>query len=683
MYFTMTRIALTVLSTLLGCLLTDASAQEAVARMKSDISKVLVENAVAINTTQLEFSPVFFGKGLVYVSSRNTSGARDKKIGETFFELFYSELDPNGNPKPSQSFSVNVNSQLHEGPVTFNRKGNVMYFTRNNMKKGVRGADSKGISRLKIYEAVQGQFDWEGLTELSFNSDEYSSCHPSLSPDGKRLYFSSDMPGGYGGYDLYMVERVAEGWSPPINLGPEINTPEHDVFPFIHESGNLFFSSTGREGMGGLDIFMINIAGQSWGEVTNLGMPFNSPYDDLGFILNAEGSLGFFTSNREGGTGKDDIYKFTLPQGLAGINIVRELPTEFIVFDETSSERIDGASIRVFERSADGFILGNDVYDVQLLPVRPGSNELVMRLVRKNTDDLGEPMLRTNANGEAKYRLNAEKNYVILVSKDGYTGGERFYSTVGENSAQTVRIGMKQQHCVQLVGTVIGENLLRPIANAQIRVVNQYDNSEEILRSNAEGVFEACLPAGNSFTIHADKVGFDQKSTRVNTHDIHPDNSAPLQIQLTLAPLSDNAPSDDIREGTIIILENIYYDFNKSAIRKGAARELDALIELMNEYPGMEIELTAHTDSRGTARYNMELSVERAEAAKKYLISRGIAGSRITARGVGESQLRNECADGVLCSDEQHQYNRRTEVKVSKLGDNLDVIYREVDPFGG
>lgn len=679
----MTRIAFIALSMLLGCMLTDASAQEAVARMKSDISKVLVENAVAINTTQLEFSPVFFGKGLVYVSSRNTSGARDKKIGETFFELFYTELDPNGNPKPPQSFSVNVNSQLHEGPVTFNRKGNVMYFTRNNMKKGVRRADSKGVSRLKIYEAVQGQFDWEGLTELSFNSDEYSSCHPSLSPDGKRLYFSSDMPGGYGGYDLYMVERVAEGWSTPINLGPEINTSGHDVFPFIHESGNLFFSSTGREGMGGLDIFMINIAGQSWGEVTNLGMPFNSPYDDLGFILNAEGSLGFFTSNREGGTGKDDIYKFTLPQGLAGINIVRELPTEFIVSDETTSERIDNASIRVFERSADGFILGNDVYDVQLLPVRPGSNELVMRLVRKNPDDLGEPMLRTNVNGEAKYRLNAEKNYVILVSKEGYSGGERFYSTVGENSAQTVRISMKQQHCEQLIGSVIGENLLKPIANAQIRIVNQYDNSEEILRSNAEGVFEACLPAGNSFIIYADKVGYDQKSTRVNTHDIHSDNSAPLQVQLTLAPLSDNAPSDDIREGTIIILENIYYDFNKSAIRKGAARELDALIELMNEYPGMEIELTAHTDSRGTARYNMELSVERAEAAKKYLISRGIAGSRITARGVGESQLRNECADGVLCSDEQHQYNRRTEVKVSKLGDNLDVIYREVDPFGG
>jgi outer membrane protein OmpA-like peptidoglycan-associated protein len=652
--------------------------------LRGDISKVMLENTTAINTPQLEFSPVFFGKGLVYVSSRRKSGARDKKIGETFFELFFAELDPNGNPKAPQSFSVNVNSQLHEGPVTFNRSGTVMYFTRNNMKQGVRGADSQGVSRLKIYEAVQGQYDWEFVKELPFNNDEYSTCHPALSPDGKRLYFASDMPGGYGGFDLYMAERVAEGWSTPINLGSEINTAGNDVFPFYHESGNLFFSSNGHEGMGGLDIFMINIAAQSWGEVTNLGVPFNSPYDDLGFILNPEGSLGFFTSDRRGGVGKDDIYKFTLPQGLAGINMIRELPAQIVVFDEATNSRIEGASIRIFERSPDGFILGNDVYDVQFMPVRPGANELVMRLILKNPEELGEPTLRSNSNGEASSKLKAEKSYFILVSKDGYAGGERIYSTVGENSAQTVRIGLSPQNCINLDGLVQNSQADLPLAQANVRIINQYDGSEEFVRSNSEGRFSYCLPASSNFLVEVDKPGFNLQRKELSTLNLNPNDPRSLELKLRLEPKSEMlAQEEELREGTIIILENIYYDFNKSAIRKGAARELDVLIELMNQYQGMEIELTAHTDSRGTEKYNMELSIERAEAAKKYLISRGISGSRITARGMGESQLRNDCADGVPCTDEQHQYNRRTEVRVSRFDKDIDVIYREVDPFGG
>ena len=319
------RIILLVLCSLLFLPLSQAQQTSSKSKSKDKIYEkneinpnVILKNATKVNTGDLEFSPVFYQNGIVYVSSRYKSGAIDKKIGETFFELFYSELDRNGTPLDPQDFSVNVNSQVHEGPVAFNRQGNLIYFTRNNMKKGVRKADSQGVTRLKIYEASKGAFDWEEVHELPFNNDEYSTCHPALSADGRRLYFTSDMPGGYGGFDLYFVERRGGTWSMPINLGPEINTPQNEVFPYIHESGTLFFSSTGHSGYGGLDIFMIDISGQTWSQVSNLGKPFNSERDDLGFILAPDGKYGFLTSDRTGGYGKDDIYRFELPEGLKG-----------------------------------------------------------------------------------------------------------------------------------------------------------------------------------------------------------------------------------------------------------------------------------------------------------------------------------------------------------------------------
>lgn len=332
---------------------------------------VIIRNAEPINTENLEFSPAFYQNGIVYVTSRRNSGAVDKKIGETFFELFYSDLDRSGFPIKPQEFSVNMNSTMHEGPVTFNRKGNVVYFTRNNEENGIQKADSKGVTRLKIYEAIKGEFDWEDVRELSFNNDEFSTMHPSLSPDGRRLYFSSDMPGGYGGFDLYFAEKRGESWSMPINMGPEINTQLNEVFPYIHESGVLFFSSNGHNSRGGLDIFMINISTQSWGRVVNLGIPFNSPHDDLGFIIDGDGGFGYFTSSRSGGKGKDDIYYFELPDGMEGINTGIELATQFIVYNEKGGQRIPGAAIRVLERSDDGMIKENEFYDIQLVPSPP------------------------------------------------------------------------------------------------------------------------------------------------------------------------------------------------------------------------------------------------------------------------------------------------------------------------
>ncbi|MCB0642330.1 MAG: OmpA family protein, partial [Phaeodactylibacter sp.] len=487
----------------------------------------------------------------------------------------------------------------------------------------------------------------------------------------------SDMPGGYGGYDLYFVERRGNSWSSPINLGPEINTAGNEAFPFIHDSGFLFFSSNGRaDSEGGLDVYMINISSSSWGKVTNLGRPFNSAKDDLGFILDPEGSYGFFASDRPGGYGKDDIYRFELPDGIKGINSKMVLPTRVIAYDKDSRQRLDEVGIRIFQRTANGFIEGDDAYNIQLMPSSSGSNELVMKLVQKNPTEIGEATQFTNANGELDTELKAEKNFIIVASKSGYKDSEVSYSTLGEDGEQTIRIGLSPQLCATVEGKVIGGNSYGGLPFAVVRIVNECDNQEHVVRTDENGIFDYCVPLGCKYMIYVEKEGFGRGVKSITTEGYTLNSEKPINVEVNLNPIADAFRNKPIEEGTIIVLEQIYYDFNKSAIRKGDARELDALAKLMIDYPSMEIDLIAHTDSRGSDEYNMELSLKRAESAKKYLVSRGVNARRINAIGYGESQLRNNCGNNVNCSEEQHQYNRRTEVKVSRISEPVKIEYK-------
>ncbi|GJM31675.1 MAG: hypothetical protein DHS20C18_06760 [Saprospiraceae bacterium] len=629
-----------------------------------------LQNATAINTAGLEFSPVIYENGLVYVS-RYKSGPIDEKTGETFFELFYAELDPNGMPLRPVSFSTELNSQQHEGPVSFNHRGDRIFFTRSNQRKGITKADSEGKVGLKIYEAQRGFFDWENVVELPFNNDEYSCLHPSLSMDEKKLFFASNMPGGFGGMDLYFVEKRGEIWSQPINLGPEVNTIKNEVFPFIHESGALFFASDGHPGFGGLDLFMIDLGGRRWGRVINLGEPFNSEKDDLGFILNPTGTIGYFTSSRDGGYGGDDIYVFSAPNGIKGIEAPAVVNTKVSVYDGTSSKRISDASIRIFESSPEGLLNNEELYNLEMLPRTNESDEMVLKLVRKKEDELGQPKLTTDRSGEAYAEMDENTDYLILISKPGYTTKEITYSTGSKDATLPLEIMLEPSNCMTLEGKVFSNRYNLKIPNALIRIVNDCDGTEELAHTNIKGVFEVCLAMGCDFTITAEKDGYSTEQTEISTVKMR--GSRSMNIELSLTAKSNVVLKEPIRKGTVIILENIYYDFNKSAIRKGAAPDLDALAKLMKQYPTLEVELGAHTDCRGTDAYNLELSLRRAESAKDFLVQKGIAANRMSVFGYGEAFPRNRCRDGVDCSEEEHQYNRRTEVKVLKIDEPIDI----------
>lgn len=633
---------------------------------------IRLTNTSRINTPDLEFSPALYHNGLVFVS-RYKSGPVDEKTGETYLELFYSELDPNGLPTKPQNFSMELNSQKHEGPVSFNRKGDKIYFTRSNQRNGVTKADKNARVQLKIYEATQGYYDWENVKELPFNSDRYSCMHPAMSPDEKKLFFSSDMPGGYGGMDLYFVEKLESGWSKPINLGPDVNTRKNEVFPFYHESGTLFFTSDGHQGLGGLDMYMIDISGRKWGRVINLGAPFNTINDDLGLILNERGTRGYFSSDREGGFGKDDVYMFDIPAGIKGIELPEQINTIVTVYDSETSKRVIGAGVYLYERSEDGLLDNDELYNLELVPGNSTSGELNFKMVRKKDDQLGEPRALTNRNGEAVLPMQVNKNYLLLVSKPGFGSQEVTVKTPEEGPFRPIEVVLSPSNCINLSGIVSSDKYNLRVPNALVKVVNECDGKIETTRTNINGAFQVCLTMGCDFNISVEKEGYLAGFTSVSTVKIRGSRSADVEVKLS--PKSDAVLKEPIRSGTVIVLENIYYDFNKSAIRTGQARDLEALARLMKQYPSMVIELGAHTDCRGAEDYNMELSLKRAESARDFLVQRGVAPERIKAVGYGESRPRNRCVDGIECPEEEHAYNRRTDVKIIKIDETAIIGY--------
>ncbi|MGB0838631.1 MAG: hypothetical protein ACPGXL_00755, partial [Chitinophagales bacterium] len=265
-----------------------------------------------INSRSSDFGAAFLNEGLVFASGRVSGSMAQKSgwTGEAYTEMYYTEQENNRWTTP-KNLPGKKATQFHEGPATFNHAGTVMYFTRN-VGKGKKG---KTVN-LKIYEARwhSGNKAWQEERPVSFNSDHYSVGHPALSADGKRLYFTSDSPGGFGGKDIYVSEKKGGHWSSPRNLGPSVNTEGDEMFPTTHEDGSVYFASNGRGGFGGLDIFSAVLDGKTTWRVSNVGYPINSARDDFNLLLGTDKQTGYLSSNRTGGRGKDDIYSISIMQ---------------------------------------------------------------------------------------------------------------------------------------------------------------------------------------------------------------------------------------------------------------------------------------------------------------------------------------------------------------------------------
>jgi len=583
-------------------------------------------NEAALNTGSLDFSPAFYKNGLVFVSTRGLSRAtqnEDAWLNSKFMDLFYAEAQGVertrlGAPKALPNV---INSKFHEGPLTFDKSGNTMYFTRNNYTKGKRGFSKKKITKLKIYGADWDGEEWGNVWELPFNGADYNHCHPTLSADGRYMYLSSDRAGGYGGHDLYISTFQNGEWSTPVNLGATVNTAGNELFPFIHEDGTLYFTSNGHAGIGGLDVFMARPDAAltedsneiSWSTPVNLGEPLNSLKDDFGLIVDITGRSGYISSSRAGGLGGDDIYSFK--GTLEGAP-----PKEKAMTVSNTTTTVPAGSLMIA-----GTVI-NKLYNKSV----PNAT---VYLTNKCTGETQAKL--TDINGSFIFTGECGCDYTLKGEKAGIGSATAYPSTLNVDCSQDIQTRL-------LIGgeVVTSSSPTTIISSSPTPAPSRIISRTPIITTPAPPPMAVYRPATTTFS----------------------------------------ASTTSYTVGDVIELEHIYYDFDKANIRSDASVDLDKLADVLRRYPGMSIELSSHTDSRATDVYNQALSQRRAQAAVNYLVARGIATQRLTARGYGESQLRNNCADGNPCSEADHQRNRRTEFRVLTTNGNVDVRYIDNEP---
>lgn len=485
-----------------------------------------------INSKYSDYGSAFLDNKLVFASARDTGGVAKrvfKWTNQSFTNLYAAELKSDGSIGKPERFDRKINSKFNESTPIFTRDGKTMYFTRNNFLDGKKGKNDQKITLLKLYKASFLDGKWDNVTELPFNSDNYNTAHPALSVDEMTLYFASDMPGGFGQSDLYSVAVNDGNFGTPKNLGAAINTPGRETFPFVSADNELYFASDGQPGLGGLDVFVTKVNGQnSFGRIQNVGEPINSKEDDFAYILNSTSRNGFFTSNRDGGIGYDDIYRFN----------------------------------------------------------------------------------------------------------------------------ETKKLDCKQL----LVGTIVDIDTKAILDNAKVNLLdNQFKIIGEMVTGN-DGTYHFDVECGKSYYVRAAKEKYETKETPITIAQ----STGKTELTIGLEQRIKTATVDtDLAK--LMGISIIYFDLDKSNITKRAEFELAKIYEVMQQYPKIKIDVRSHTDSRQTAKYNMALSDRRAKSTIAWLVKKGIAANRLTGRGYGESQLVNKCSDGVECTEEEHQANRRSE----------------------
>ncbi|MEO7176088.1 MAG: hypothetical protein ABI002_09880, partial [Saprospiraceae bacterium] len=411
------------------------------------------KEAIHLNSKDLDFAPTFYNEKMVFISSRKGTILKDRQIGESFFDIYQSTIDSAGKGTVPNEFSTSLNSLYHEGPMSFTSAGDRVYFTRNNLEAG-RKSKGKEKDRLKIMEAVKGPNDWIQIQESVLCNPTYSVCHPAISADGKIIVFASDMPGGKGGMDLYFAKWENEQWSAPINLGPSINTQGNEWFPVLTADNTLFFASNGLAGLGGLDLFTANFAGGYWKKVTNLGAPFNSNQDDLGFALNLDGKSGFFSSNRPGGTGKDDLYHFEISQ----IPLPAQITAALIAVDANSKIRLPGVSIYIIDKA----FLKSGKEEISIKSDSTGRLDLVVQ--RKESLDIDKPNAITDINGNAETVFLSGHTYQLFASALGYQARSITIDTI----SRYIQLQMDKEPCLKGFGYITSRGNKKPIDGAEV-----------------------------------------------------------------------------------------------------------------------------------------------------------------------------------------------------------------------
>lgn len=346
--------------------------------------------ALNLNTEGSDMSPVLIDQQLVFCSSGLQLPVSRKSFtdNEPYLKLYQSDILTDGVLSQPKLFAPTLRSRFHDGPVCYAPKADQLFITHNSV--GSSQSKRKEFINLKIQKSKRESGRWDYAVDLPFNSSRWSVAHPAATADGTMLVFVSNNPAGYGGTDLYLSRLEADGWSSPVNLGPEINTPGDELFPCLAGDSVLYFSSNGHLGLGGLDLFASTLAGNNFGPLRNLGYPINSPADDFGLALAEGGQKGYFSSNRSGGKGKDDLY-FFLQKSFS-------VPVQFLVSDAASGDALPLCPVSVLNQQGDTVASGLTAPDGQLqLKLKSGESYRVRTRQREYQENVQDFLLASSA----------------------------------------------------------------------------------------------------------------------------------------------------------------------------------------------------------------------------------------------------------------------------------------------
>lgn len=313
-------------------------------KIMDDMSRYTATNMEDINSEYADFGGIVYGKDFYFASGRNTSRKTYQWNEEPYLEI-YKATNVGGTMKNAELLNGDVNTKYHESNAVISADGKRMYFDRNDYFEGDYDKSASGINQINLYyaENIDGK-GWSGVVSAPFNNNEYSTGHPALSQDGNTLYFVSDMPGGKGGSDIYMVAINSDGsLGTPERLGDNINTEGKELFPYLDSNGTLYFSSNGHMGIGGLDVFYAEAQGDGFGVVNNLGKGVNSSADDFAYKYDPTSQSGYVSSNREGGMGSDDIYM------VEAVEIPCEVTIAVLVINENTNAAVAGARVDLYD----------------------------------------------------------------------------------------------------------------------------------------------------------------------------------------------------------------------------------------------------------------------------------------------------------------------------------------------
>ena len=313
-------------------------------KIMDDMARYTATNMEDINSEYADFGGIVYGKDFYFASGRNTSRKTYQWNEEPYLEI-YKATNVGGTMKNAELLNGDVNTKYHESNAVISADGKRMYFDRNDYFEGDYDKSANGINQINLYyaENIDGK-GWSGVVSAPFNNNEYSTGHPALSQDGNTLYFVSDMPGGKGGSDIYMVAINNDGsLGTPKRLGDNINTEGKELFPYLDSNGTLYFSSNGHMGIGGLDVFYAEAQGDGFGVVTNLGKGVNSSADDFAYKYDPTSQSGYVSSNREGGMGSDDIYM------VEAVEIPCEVTIAVLVINENTNAAVAGARVDLYD----------------------------------------------------------------------------------------------------------------------------------------------------------------------------------------------------------------------------------------------------------------------------------------------------------------------------------------------